>query len=290
MEITLEQAKVFDAVARAGTVQRAASELHRGHSAILYSLKGLEDQLGFPLFDRSGYRNRLTANGEKVLTYCRKLLDARREQIDACLQIKTGWEPSLKVIYDEVIDFNFIGDALMGLSELKPPTEVKVLSAHLREVESLFIAEHADIMVTVSPISDLRIPSVKLSPIHMKLVAQSGHRLNNGRRGKLKLEELNRYTHVTIKTPDSALGLSTEATRFDSYFFVADFTTKWSAIRKGIGFGWLPDYLIADDLNRGVLKVLPTEIANSVKLQPMLLHRPHEGLGRAAKELLKFLK
>ncbi len=35
MEITLEQAKVFDAVARAKTVQKAALELHRGHSAVL---------------------------------------------------------------------------------------------------------------------------------------------------------------------------------------------------------------------------------------------------------------
>ena len=39
MEITLEQAKVFDAVARAKTVQKAALELHRGHSAVLYSWK-----------------------------------------------------------------------------------------------------------------------------------------------------------------------------------------------------------------------------------------------------------
>lgn len=290
MEITLEQAKVFDAVARAKTVQKAALELHRGHSAVLYSLKTLEDQVGFSLFDRSGYRNRLTLNGEKVLQHCRKLLEARRELVDACLQLKTGWEPSLKVVYDEVIDFNIIGDALMGLNELKPPTEVKVLSAHLREVESLFVAEHADLMVTVSPIMDHKIPTARMRPIYMKLVAQSGHRLNQVRRGKLKLEDLNRHTHVTIKAPDSALGLSTESFRFDSYLFVGDFTTKWSAIRKGIGFGWLPDYLIANDLEKGVLKVLKTEIANSVKLQPVLLHRPQESLGRAAKELLKFLR
>jgi DNA-binding transcriptional LysR family regulator len=225
-----------------------------------------------------------------VLQHCRKLLEARRELVDACLQLKTGWEPSLKVVYDEVIDFNIIGDALMGLNELKPPTEVKVLSAHLREVESLFVAEHADLMVTVSPIMDHKIPTARMRPIYMKLVAQSGHRLNQVRQGKLKLEDLNRHTHVTIKAPDSALGLSTESFRFDSYLFVGDFTTKWSAIRKGIGFGWLPDYLIANDLEKGVLKVLKTEIANSVKLQPVLLHRPQESLGRAAKELLKFLR
>ena len=72
MEITIDQAKALDAVARRGTLQKAAQELRKGHSAVMYLLKGLESQLNLQLFDRKGYRNQLSPEGEIVLKHCRR--------------------------------------------------------------------------------------------------------------------------------------------------------------------------------------------------------------------------
>lgn len=295
MDLTLEQAKVFDCVARLGTLQRAAIELNKGHSAVVYSLKSLEEQTAIVLFDRTGYRNKLTVEGEIVLKYCRELLRTRRELEDVCASMKDGWEPSLKIIYDGIVNFDFLGDALFRLGEMRASTEVRVLSAYLSEVETLFSAERADMMVTILPLQRLQIPSLKLKPIQMRLVAHREHplgRQNLAKKGKARLphSELNRHTFVKIRTDAGALGLGTEQMRFDSYFYVNDFMTKRTAILKRLGFGWLPDYLSDIELKSGELQLLKTDIANTHLVHPHLYYRPEETIGKAARELLKFFQ
>lgn len=295
MDLTLEQAKVFDSVARLGTLQRAASEMNKGHSAIVYSLKALEEQTGVSLFDRSGYRNKLSPQGEIVLKYCRELLRTRNELEDICANMKSGWEPSLKIIYDGIVNFDFLGDALFRLGEMRAPTEVRVLSAYLHEVETLFSTEKADMMVTILPLQRLQIPSLKLKPIEMRLVAHRHHPLAQPTRSRANKEpltdaQMNRHTFVKIRTAPGALGLGTEQMRFDSYFYVNDFMTKRAAIMKRLGFGWLPDYLADAEIERGVLQMLKTEIDNTHVVHPRLYHRADETLGKAARELLKFFR
>lgn len=289
MDITLDQARAYEAVARLGTIQKAANEIHRTHSAVLYSIKNLEEQTGIKLFDRGGYRNRITLGGELVLKYCRKLLETRQELLNACSKIKDGWEPSLKLIYDDVVDFNFIGRALFHLNEMQAPIEVKILSAHLHEVESLFLTEKADMMVTVLPFQKLDLPSRRLAPIQMYLVAHHQHALNQKHRGRVSNEQLNRHTFITNRTTPGQVGLSTDKIHFDSYFYVNGFVNKKLAIMNKLGFGWLPDYLIAPELKKDTLKILKTEIDNSIRLHPRLFFRHEENLGKASRRLLQHI-
>ncbi|MCP5221199.1 MAG: transcriptional regulator GcvA [Zoogloeaceae bacterium] len=55
--------RAFEAVARLGSVVKAASELHLTHSAISHQLRALEDMLGLRLFDRRGKRLSVNENG-----------------------------------------------------------------------------------------------------------------------------------------------------------------------------------------------------------------------------------
>ncbi|MCB9073164.1 MAG: LysR family transcriptional regulator [Bdellovibrionaceae bacterium] len=289
-DITIEQAKALEAVVRLGTIQKAATELNKGHSAILYSLKNLEEQLKVKLFDRSGHRNKISLEGEMVLKYCRKILDTQRELVETCKKMNEGWEPSLKIIYDEIVDFNFIGDALSKLSQKNAPIEMRVQSAHLHEVEALFSDEEADIMVTILPLQKLQIPSLQLAPIHMHLVAHHKHPLCDPHLKHLTSEQLNEYTFITIKSAPTQVGLSTERMKFDSYFLVNGFFTKKAAIMKQLGFGWLPDYLIQKELKKGELKLLKTQIDHSHTVFPRLYHRPEEKIGKSTRELLTLFK
>lgn len=290
MDLTIEQARVFEAVSRLGTLQRAATELHKAHSAILYSLKSLEEQTGVQLFDRSGYRNKLSQEGEVVLKFCRQLLATRSELIEVCHKIKEGWEPSLKLIYDGVVDFNQIGDALSKLHQLKIPTEIKILSAHLNEVELLYNEENANLMVTILPLQKLQIPSIKLKPIRLHLVAHAKHPLGRTSTKNLANNDLNQHTFIRIKTAPGQIGLGTEQMQFDSYFYVNDFATKKAAILKKLGFGWLPDYMIIDELRKKSLCLLKTEFNNIHTVYPRLYHRKEDSVGKASLELIKFFK
>jgi LysR family glycine cleavage system transcriptional activator len=62
----MQALQAFDAVARNGSVLKAAQALHLTHGAISHAVKGLEDALGVRLFARAGRRIRLTEAGEQL--------------------------------------------------------------------------------------------------------------------------------------------------------------------------------------------------------------------------------
>lgn len=65
MAIKIEMLRSFCAVAKAGNLSEAASQLGRTQSAVSMTLKQLENHLGHPLFE-SDRKNRLTTLGEQV--------------------------------------------------------------------------------------------------------------------------------------------------------------------------------------------------------------------------------
>ncbi len=288
MDITLEQAKAFEAVARHKTVQKAAKSLNKGHSSILYLIKSLESQLQLELFDRSNYRNKVSPEGDVVLKYCKQLINTEEELIQACKKLQTGWEPSLKLVYDGVVDFNMIAGALFKLNESQIPTEIKVLSAYLHEVEDLSKVENADIMVTILPISQHGMSHINLKPLKMFLVCHKSHALS--KKSDISPEILQNHTYIKIKGDYKNLGLSTEQIEFKSSFFVNDFVTKKQALTKGLGYGWLPEYLITQELQAGDIKILKTIFDNHYTLTPKLYHRKEELIGKTTQELLKNFK
>ena len=76
---TLRQLQVFLAVARAGSVSRAARELAMSQSAASGALADLERQFDAPLFDRIGKRLALNARGDALRPRAEALWDQAAE-------------------------------------------------------------------------------------------------------------------------------------------------------------------------------------------------------------------
>jgi DNA-binding transcriptional LysR family regulator len=82
----LPQLFVFEAVARLGSVTRAAAELHLAQPTVSLQLKKLADTLGLALFEQRGRRLHLTPGGHALREACDELfhLLARTEsRLDA---------------------------------------------------------------------------------------------------------------------------------------------------------------------------------------------------------------
>jgi DNA-binding transcriptional LysR family regulator len=287
MDITLDQAQAFEAIARLGTVQLAAQSLNKGHSAILYLIKALEQQTSLSLFDRSGYRNQVSPEGEVVLKYCRRMLDTRDELTAACHKLRSGWEPTLKIVYDAVIDFNLIADALFSLGKGQSSTQITVISAYLGEVEAQFYEKKADMMLTILPIHQPHVLAIPLKPVRMLLVAHKDYPLAVQSGRKISLEALMQHTFVRVREDSRQLGLSTEQLNLSSQFVVNDFSSKKLAIMKRLAYGWLPEYLLEKELKANTLKVLKTEISSEHVFRPHLYFRKGEEIGNTTKQLLE---
>ena len=78
----LPQLMVFDAVARLGSVTRAAQELHLAQPTVSLQLKKLAETLEVTLFEQRGRRLHLTGAGQELRTTCAELMQclARAEE------------------------------------------------------------------------------------------------------------------------------------------------------------------------------------------------------------------
>ncbi len=75
--------RVLEAVARHGSMNRAAAELHMVQSNVTARIRVLEDEVGIPLFERSSRGVVLTAAGQRLLPYAVKLAALLRDAKDA---------------------------------------------------------------------------------------------------------------------------------------------------------------------------------------------------------------
>lgn len=72
----------FVSVVDAGGFTRAGERVHRTQSTVSQQIKRLEDMVGRPLLERNGKQATLTEEGERLLTYARRILALEQEARD----------------------------------------------------------------------------------------------------------------------------------------------------------------------------------------------------------------
>ena len=85
----------FIAVAKHGTLLKAAEKLHVTQPSLSRSMKKLEEEFGVPLFHRENSKISLNETGKVAAEYAERALEANREMIDHVLT----FERSLRTVY-----------------------------------------------------------------------------------------------------------------------------------------------------------------------------------------------
>jgi DNA-binding transcriptional LysR family regulator len=277
--LTLEQARALDALDRGGTFAAAAAELRRGHTSVLYLIRTLEDALGFPVVDRSGYRTALSPRGKRVLEGCRALLQAEAELAATIGELRAGWEPRITVVFDGIVPIEPLLRAVGRLVAERVPTRIDVRAEFLAGVEDAFEAARADLMIAVLPPRTPGLTAIDLRALPASLVARADHPLARGRHD---VRAMRQHLLLTVRGSDPRLELPTSAIEAHSTVHLNDFASKRAAIRAGIGYGWLPDEMVDGELRR----IRWTHASRHV-FHPRLYHRG--ALGPAARQLIEAL-
>jgi DNA-binding transcriptional LysR family regulator len=102
IEVTVQQLQCFDAVATEGSFQAAAERMRRAQPSVSLAVKNLEAQLGLSLFDRSGYRVKLTDAGRSFHERARILLHELRALKTHAAQLAMGIESELRVVIGDL--------------------------------------------------------------------------------------------------------------------------------------------------------------------------------------------
>ena len=81
--LDLDQLQTLVMIADTGSFTRAAERVHRTQSAVSMQMRRLEERIGKPLFEKDGRGNRLTDEGERLLSYARRMVHLSRETLAA---------------------------------------------------------------------------------------------------------------------------------------------------------------------------------------------------------------
>jgi DNA-binding transcriptional LysR family regulator len=133
-------------VADAGGVTKAAAQLNLTQSAVSMQLKRLEESLGQPLLDRSQRTIALTAQGEQLLGYARRLIDVNDEAWGR--MTSPAFEGEITVGVPQDIMYPHVPRILQRFAQEYPRVRVKLHSDHTAELKPRFARGELDLIVT----------------------------------------------------------------------------------------------------------------------------------------------
>lgn len=127
IKLSLDSLEVLDAIARKGSFAAAAESLFRVPSAVTYTVRKLEEDLGVSLFNRSGHRAELTEAGAELLREGRHLLNAATELECRVRRVASGVETELAIAISDLFDFKAIFSILDAFYAQNFGTRIKLL-------------------------------------------------------------------------------------------------------------------------------------------------------------------
>jgi DNA-binding transcriptional LysR family regulator len=137
--------RAFLTVAEIGTVNGAASKLHRTQAAVSMQIRKLEDLVGVTLFSRSSKGLDLTAQGQIMVAYAREIVSLSDEVAERL----TGKLIEGRVRLGVVEDFaaTRLIDILREFRDKNPKVEIDILVEPNRRLATMFEAGELDLVV-----------------------------------------------------------------------------------------------------------------------------------------------
>jgi DNA-binding transcriptional LysR family regulator len=291
MRLSLDALLVVDAIARKGTFAAAAEELHRVPSALTYTIRKLEQDLDVALFDRSGHKAVLTEAGETLLNEGRHLLRAAGELEDRVQRVATGWEARVRIAVADVLPAESIFPLIEAFyQEQAGSTAVQLLVEVYGGCWDALLSGRADLVVG----APAEVPSGggyatrPLGLMSFDFVVAPDHPLA-GAPEPLQPAMILDYRGVTAADSSRSLPPRTSGLLHgQDVLAVPDHRIKLEAHRTGLGVGFLPRYLAAQDVAAG--KLVKKEVAEGKPDVPLLLAWRSAHPGKALRWFLKKLE
>ena len=289
--LSLDQIQVFLAVVDAGSFSAAARKLRRAQSAITYAVQKLEDQFGLEVFDRSAYRPVLTEAGQALLPRARRIageVGAFRAQARG---MAAGIEAEVSITVDSMFPMTLLLAAIKDFQEKWPSVAPRVLVENLGATAERLLEGSSTIGILSPIVADL--PQLVREPaatIRILPVAAPGHPLADWD-GPIPAEMAR--DHVQLVLTDRSRLLSGRdfgvvATRT---WRLGDLGAKHAMLLAGLGWGGMPEHIVADDIAAGrLVRIDAPGLGRGSEITLYLAYRDDAPMGPATRWLAERLK
>lgn len=258
--MTLDQLVALDAIVASGTFRGAADRLNKAQSAVSHQIRKLEDELGFDLFSRDAYRPRLSPEGEVFFREVKRVLEQVHGLKTVAAGLRSGQEPMISIAMTATISLDPILNILGEVGRAFPGTHIKLTTEMMGGPLARLMKGDADLIIAglhgvpIDEVETLPIGSITIRP-----VASPGFPAAD-QPGVKSRREMQGYTQVIVSgTGGKDYDQSRDLLAGGQRWAVSDFETKKSIIKAGLGWGGIPDHLMAQELKTGELVPLAIE-------------------------------
>ncbi|MBR2118137.1 MAG: LysR family transcriptional regulator [Pseudomonadota bacterium] len=284
--------RYFNAVAKLGSIRKAADRLHVAPSAVSRQIAQLEHELDAILFERSKSGVRLTAAGEVLARQSHRIfrdLDRARAGIDDLRGLRRG-DVSLWVIEGFVT--GLLPNLLADFQRRYPAVAFKVQTASTDRITEALLEDEADIGITFNASPRAEIETIAEFPEPVSCLVARDHKYAN--RKSLSLDEI---CKEPLALPDHSFGIrqSFERTvakhKLNPRVLVTtnslELTNTMAVTGQFIAFK--PALAVITQLGSGQLRAIPVADAELAAARSSISVHRDRPLSHAAQEFLKLL-
>ena len=278
--VTLEALRVMEAIHQLGSFAAAADALFKVPSALTYTVKKLEDDLGVVLFDRSRQKAVLTPAGHLVLEQGRTILEAAMRLEDSIKQFESGWEPKLRIARDTVLLESPLMSVVGDFLSQNRPVELTLSEEAVGGGWDALQDDRADLVIGATgelPKGNVHIRAIgeiefvfAVSPTHPLALTD----------GMITTTQLRQYPSIVVADSSKILPARSSGI-FESrqVLRVDTMRSKIQAQCLGLGVGYLPKHRIADELSSGRLVLRQCELLRPNQMAYLAWRKDDPGKG-----------
>ena len=279
--MTLEQLLTLTRIVEHGSLKLAAESLHKTQPALSMAIKKLEAEYGFKILNRDNYRLTLTPEGRSFYSKAQELLLNANQLNTLGQHLGSGNEPLIRFAYDLACPSTQMLKVFKQCQQQYPNTEFQILEKSRFGALEQLQKGLADLVISpwwptlygagdieTLPVGDFTIQLVS-SPTLLK-------------DGEIKhSDQLKSLVHLVVEASgfkfDSENMMLVKGART---WKTQDINTLKQLLLAGLGWGFIPEHLIKDELSRGELVLLkPEDIEYSISGEVRLVRSQKSSLG-----------
>jgi DNA-binding transcriptional LysR family regulator len=288
----MSQLEFFVTVVEEGSFSKAAERVYRTQPAVSIAIRRLEEEIGASLFERSQKTPALTAVGELVYDYAKRILSLRDQTLEVVAELRSLKRGRVRIGANESTSLYLLPQLILDYRELHPNVKVEIFRHVSERLPREVLDRNVDFALLAFEPADSDLESFPVLRDELVLIMHPDHPLSQ--RGSVKVSELGNESFLAhnVKTGSRFKVLETFAqhhTPLNITLELATVETIKRFVQLNNGLAFVPRMCVAEELLRGTLATIPVEDLTYVRTL-WATHRRRMTFSHAAAAFLEILR